>query len=953
MIKFIVLFILVILLNGCQKNKQEFSLIKENRQDLELVTTYKEAYESLINGDPFYAAKKFLEAELIYPQSKWAPKSALMASYSYYLQNYYSESILNLNRYLKTYPNDKDLIYAHYLIAMCYYETIEDEKRDTKPLILAKEKLNFIVEEYPNSDFALDAKFKLDLIENILASKEMYIGRHYLKKNKWISAINRFQNVVKNYDNTVFVEEALHRLVEVNYKLGLTEEAQKYASVLGYNYQSSKWYEKSYRVFNQNFSKEISKPLKKEKKMIEKFKFFLNNMDIKSIQKEYKKKIKLINYYNKKYFNENISEVTDQEYDILKKEIFFLEKKFSFLYDINSPSNSTGYKPSKNFKKSKHKIPMLSLSNAFEEKDLINFEKKILNYLSDKKIEVVEYSAEPKIDGISASLIYKNGIFIKGLSRGDGKEGEDITDNLKTIRDIPQKISYKNFPSEIDIRGEVFIQNSDFVSLNDRFANPRNAASGSLRQKDPKKTEKIPLKFIAYTYGFENGMNFKKQSEFLEHLSLWGFKTNPLNKVIKGIKNLMRNYAEIEKKRSEIDFDIDGIVYKVNDFKLQNRLGYVTNAPRWAIAHKFSANKGVSKILDIEIQIGRTGALTPVAKIKPINIGGVLVSNVSLHNEDEIDRKDIKINDYVVVERAGDVIPHIVSVEINKRNNDTKKFLFPTLCPSCGSKTIKEYNNITKKKDAVRRCSSEGFECEKVAIEKIKHFVSKEAFNIEGFGKKIVEKFWDLKLVRHPQDIFRLDFSKIEKLDGWGDLSVNNLKYSIDQKKKISLDRFIYALGIRHIGIETAKLISRHVKTSKNFLNLQNDSTLTEIENIDGIGETQIQSIKKFFSLKINRLILKELDQVLQIESSKKITNDGLLKGKTFMFTGKLLNISRSEAKNLIEKNSGSLVSNASKRLDFLIIGEKPTKRKVESAKELKIKIITQSEWMKMLNLTS
>jgi DNA ligase (NAD+) len=385
----------------------------------------------------------------------------------------------------------------------------------------------------------------------------------------------------------------------------------------------------------------------------------------------------------------------------------------------------------------------------------------------------------------------------------------------------------------------------------------------------------------------------------------------------------------------------------------KNRLGYVANAPRWAIAHKFSANKGVSKILDIDIQIGRTGALTPVAKIKPINIGGVLVSNASLHNEDEIDRKDIRINDYVVVERAGDVIPHIVSVEINKRSNDTKKFLFPTLCPSCGSKTIKEYNNITKKKDAVRRCSSEGFECEKVAIEKIKHFVSKEAFNIDGFGKKIVEKFWDLKLVRYPQDIFKLDYSKIEKLDGWGDLSVNNLKYSIDQKKKISLDRFIYALGIRHIGIETAKLISRHVKTSKNFLNLQNDSTLTEIENIDGIGETQIQSIKKFFSLKINRLILKELDQVLQIESLKKITNDGLLKGKTFMFTGKLLNISRSEAKNLIEKNSGSLVSNVSKRLDFLIIGEKPTKRKVESAKELKIKIITQSEWMKMLNLTS
>jgi DNA ligase (NAD+) len=671
------------------------------------------------------------------------------------------------------------------------------------------------------------------------------------------------------------------------------------------------------------------------------------------IKKYYLKKIKLINRYNKKYFNESISEVDDAKYDVLKKEIIYLEKKHPFLKHKDSPLNKVGYKPSKNFKKFAHKIPMLSLSNAFNEEDLINFEKKIQNFLGNNENSYIEYSVEPKIDGISASLIYKNGFFIKGLSRGDGNEGEDITENLKTIKDIPKKISHKSFPAEIDIRGEIFIQNSDFKFLKYKFANPRNAASGSLRQKNPEETNKIPLKFIAYTFGYASGMNLKKQSEFLENLSNWGFKINPFNKVMSGVKDLMKNYYNLEKKRSEINFDIDGIVYKVNDFKLQKRLGYVTNAPRWAIAHKFSANKGVSKILDIDIQIGRTGALTPVAKIKPINIGGVLVSNASLHNEDEIDRKDIRVNDYVVVERAGDVIPHIVSVEINKRNSDAKKFLFPTLCPSCGSKTIKEYNNITKKKDAVRRCSSEGFECEKVAIEKIKHFVSKEAFNIDGFGKKIVEKFWNLKLVRYPQDIFKLDYSKIEKLDGWGDLSVNNLKYSIDQKKKISLDRFIYALGIRHIGIETAKLISRHVKTSKNFLNLENDRTLTEIENIDGIGETQIQSIKKFFSLKINRLILKELDQVLQIESLKKITNDGLLKGKTFMFTGKLLNISRSEAKNLIEKNSGSLVSNVSKKLDFLIIGEKPTKRKVENAKELKIKIITQSEWLKMLNLTS
>ena len=415
----------------------------------------------------------------------------------------------------------------------------------------------------------------------------------------------------------------------------------------------------------------------------------------------------------------------------------------------------------------------------------------------------------------------------------------------------------------------------------------------------------------------------------------------------------MENYHDIENKRSEIDFDIDGLVYKINKFELQNRLGFVANSPRWAIAHKFSSNKSISKIIDIEIQVGRTGALTPVAKIKPVNIGGVLVSNATLHNEDEINRKDVRIGDTVVVERAGDVIPHILSVDLNKRIKNSSKFIFPKKCPSCGSATIKEYNNITKKTDAVRRCSSEGFECEKIAIEKIKHFVSKEALNIDGFGKKIVEKFWNLKLIRYPQDIFKLDYQKVENLDGWGKQSVNNLKFAIEEKKKISLERFIYALGIRHIGIENAKLISRYVKNSKNFLLLSKNDNLKEIENVDGIGETQIQSIKKFFNLKINKEILSELDKLLAIEDSQKLNDDGLLRNKTFMFTGKLMNMSRSEAKNLIEQNSGSVISNVSKNLDFLIIGEKPTKRKIENAKELKIKIITQSEWLKMLNLTS
>ena len=668
------------------------------------------------------------------------------------------------------------------------------------------------------------------------------------------------------------------------------------------------------------------------------------------IKKQYLAKIDLLDYYNKKYYDENTSEITDSEFDLLKKEIIELEKKYDFLKSKKSPQVQVGFKPSKNFKKVTHRVTMLSLANAFSEEDLLNFEKKIRNFLGKKNDFKIEYSVEPKIDGISASLNYKNGKFTTGLSRGDGKEGEDITANLKTINDIPKFISDKKFPKDIDIRGEVFIQNSDFKKISGKFANPRNAASGSLRQKDPADTKKIPLKFLAYTFGYEKGLKINHQSDYLAKLKIWGFKTNPLNKVITGVKNLMLNYHEIEKKRNEIDFDIDGIVYKINDFEIQKRLGNVSNAPRWAIAHKFSANSGISKIIDIEIQVGRTGALTPVAKIKPVNIGGVVVSNATLHNEDEILRKDIRIGDEVVVERAGDVIPHIISVNLKKRGKNFKKFIFPKNCPSCGSKTIKEFNLITKKEDAVRRCSSDGFECEKVAIEKIKHFVSKEAFNIEGFGKKIVENFWKIKLIRLPQDIFNLDFKKIESLDGWGAQSANNLKYSINEKKNISLERYIYSLGIRHIGLENAKLISKYVKSSTNFLKISKNKDFKELLNIDGIGETQINSIKNFFSNNTNIKVINELQKNLNIKNAVEVKKDGILANKTFMITGKLKDISRAEMKFLIEQNSGSIVSSVSKKLNFLIIGEKPTKRKIDAAKELKVKILNQSELSKMLN---
>ncbi|WP_440692997.1 NAD-dependent DNA ligase LigA [Candidatus Pelagibacter sp. HIMB1695] len=676
-------------------------------------------------------------------------------------------------------------------------------------------------------------------------------------------------------------------------------------------------------------------------------------MNKKEIKLQYLKKIELIKKYNDHYYDKSNPLVTDQAYDKLKNEIEKLEIDYSFLKSESSPTKTVGHKPSKNFSKSLHKVPMLSLANAFTEEDLVNFEKKIKNFLSlEDKIKIF-YSAEPKIDGISASLTYKNRKFYMGLSRGDGKEGEDITENLATIVDIPKVISSKDFPEEIDIRGEVFIQNSDFKNLREKFANPRNAASGSLRQKNPNDTKKIPLKFIAYTFGYEKGLLVNNQSDYIKKLNDWGFKTNPFNKLIWGVKNLIINYNEIEKKRANLDFDIDGIVYKVNDFAMQKRLGNVANAPRWAIAHKFSSYKAVSKILDIEIQIGRTGALTPVAKIKPINIGGVIVSNATLHNEDEINRKDIRVGDIAVIERAGDVIPHILSTDKQKRSKNSKKFVFPKNCPSCGSETIKELNKVTKKVDAVRRCSSEGYDCEKISIEKLKHFVSKDAFNIDGFGKKIVESFWKLNLVKFPQDIFNLDFSKIQNLDGWGKLSVQNLKYSIDQKKNISLERFIYSLGIRHIGLENAKLLSKHFISFSKFKNLSKQNDYEDLLNIDGIGETQISSIKSFFSNKTNKKVLNELDKFLVIKDTVQVSNDGLLNNKTFLVTGKLNGISRAEVKSLIEENSGKTISSVSKKLNFLIIGEKPTKKKVDYAKELKVKIIDQAEFLKMLNKTS
>ena len=667
-----------------------------------------------------------------------------------------------------------------------------------------------------------------------------------------------------------------------------------------------------------------------------------------SIRKLYKEKIKELLIHNKYYYEKSNPKISDSDYDKLKNEILQLEKNYPELILKNSPSFQIGFKPSKNFKKLKHRVKMLSLSNIFSGDDLNNFQKKIFNYLNLPNSTDLEFSVEPKIDGISASLTYKKGKLVSGVSRGDGYEGELITENLRTIKDIPKKIEKNDFPNDIDIRGEVFIEIKDFEKINNKFANPRNAASGSLRQKNPDETKKIPLNFIAYSYGFLSSNKFKKQSEFLSALRTWGFKTNKFNKIISGTKELVHNHNKMENLRFDLDYDIDGLVYKVNDIRLQNRLGNVSNAPRWATAHKFSAKSSYSQIINIEIQIGRTGALTPVAKIKPVNIGGVVVSNASLHNEDEINRKDIRIGDYVKIERAGDVIPHVIEVDISKRLKNTKKFIFPNKCPSCHSNIIKEFNLITKKYDAVKRCTSEGYECDKISIEKLKHFISKDALNIDGLGKKVIEKFWHLRLIRYPYNIFNLDFKKIEKLEGWGTLSASNLKFSIENSKIITLDKLIYSLGIRHIGQENAKLLADNIQSIEKLSKIDKSFNFNSFLNIDGIGETQIKSLKKFFSNNTNVKIISELKKYLKIIFSKR-KNDGKLNNKTFLITGKLSGISRAEVKSIIENNSGKILSTISNKLDYLITGEKPTSKKVIKAKELNIKILSQSDFNKLI----
>ena len=675
--------------------------------------------------------------------------------------------------------------------------------------------------------------------------------------------------------------------------------------------------------------------------------------DKKKIVKEYKEKIKELKKHNKLYFSDDNPQITDSDYDLIKKEIIDMEKKFPFLEKKSfSSSNIVGSKPSTKFQKIKHLKAMLSLSNAFNKNDIVDFLKKVNNFLNTDS-DFINLFAEPKIDGISASLTYEKGNLIKGLSRGDGVTGEDILENLKTIKSIPLKLKDPKIPKIMEIRCEIFISKNEFSKIKEKFANLRNAAGGSLRQKDPKQTSKIPLEYFAYGFGEINPFKFSKQSEFLNQLSQWGFSTNPLSRELKSINDIEKHHSEIDNLRSSLNYDIDGLVLKVNDLNLQKRLGNTSNSPRWAIAYKFSAEKAVTKIKDIIIQVGRTGAITPVAKVEPVTVGGVVVSNATLHNEDEITRKDIRIGDIIEIQRAGDVIPQVLKVDISKRGIESKKFKFPKNC-LCGAVTKKEVSKNTKKEDAVRRCTK-GYDCKFIAREKLKHLVSKEALNIDGLGKKVIDQFWALHLIKEPSNIFNLDYKKIKELEGWGDLSVKNLHQAIEKSKNLSLDRFIYSIGIRHIGQENAKIIAQFFSSVKEFTKLfqlkYRKKILQSLAELDGIGDTQIQSINNFFSKDQNIRIVSNLISHLNIIDFIVKNSEGKFFNRRLMFTGGFKRMSRSEAKSIAENNGAKVLGSISKKLDILVVGDsKPTKKKIDHAKELKIRIITEKEWNDILN---
>ena len=659
------------------------------------------------------------------------------------------------------------------------------------------------------------------------------------------------------------------------------------------------------------------------------------------------------------YYQNDEPYLDDASYDRLRRLNDALEAKFPHLIRDDSPSKRVGAMVKSEFKKVELSVPMLSLADIFSEGELKDFIAGIKRFLNSS--EDITFTSEPKMDGLSFSALYQNGIFVRGSTRGDGRIGEDITDNLKAIKGFPLFLNNK-VPEIFEVRGEVFMSKKDFLALNQKneaehkktFANPRNAAAGSLRQLDARITRERNLSFLVYTWGEVSEIRWKSQVEFLNYVKTLGFPVNPYNKVCRNDTELLESFESLMENRADLPYDIDGIVYKVNDLELQKRLGFLTRTPRWAIAHKFPAEQAITRLNNIRIQVGRTGALTPVADLEPINVGGVLVSHATLHNEDEIKRKDIRIGDMVVIQRAGDVIPQIVSVLTEKRTEMLPEFQFPTVCPECGAHAIREED------EAVRRCTG-GLSCPAQAVERLKHFISREAFNIEGLGDKVIEDFYKEGIVKTPYDIFTLEernrpadlFSNtpalnLENREGWGIKSVCKLFEAINKSKKISLQKFIYALGIRQVGTATAYLIAKHYHSFENFMNAMIAQDLQLLISIDGIGAAMAQDIVEFFKEQHNLEIIRNLLTVVSIEEFEGIANTSSeIFGKTLVFTGTLTTLTRSEAKSKALAFGAKVSGSVSANTDYVVAGENAG-AKLTKAQELGIKIISEEEFNQM-----
>ncbi len=654
----------------------------------------------------------------------------------------------------------------------------------------------------------------------------------------------------------------------------------------------------------------------------------------------------LIKKHNYNYHSLDRPKISDREFDKLVKENDILEKKYPDLILKNSPNKIYGAKIKENFEKIEHESQMYSLANAFDNKDIQEFIKRSIKFLNLANDDGFQYICEPKIDGLSLNLVYENGNLKSAGTRGDGFIGENVTENILNIKNIPSKL-IGNFPDFIEIRGEVFLNKIDFEILNSKlenkskFANPRNAAAGSLRQLDISVSHSRPLKFIPHGIG-KCSINFENIEDYYKQLKKWKLTPNNLINKCNSFEEIIKFYTQIDQKRSNIDYDIDGLVVKINSFKLQERLGYVGKNPRWAIAIKFSAEKANTTIQSIDYQVGRTGAITPVARLKPVNLGGVIISNASLHNFDEIHKKNINVLDIVEIERAGDVIPYVT--RLVKKNNKSKNKIKPlSNCPVCKSKLTKEKN------EAILRCTN-SYQCSSQKIGKIIHFVSKKSFNIDGFGEKQVKQFFNLNYINKVEDIFNLEKFRLEiiKLDGWGELSFSNLINSINKSKKITLDKFIYSLGIRFIGEVNAEILANEFKTLESFISSFNKTSV--LENIDGLGPKAVSSLIDYFSNDINKETIENLKRNLLIINIKNKILNNFFSNKHLVFTGTLSELSREEAKYLAKNKGAKILSAISKKTDFLIAG-KNAGSKVDKASKLGIKIIDEKEFLKKINL--